>query len=341
MKDTRIWHASQEKRKNEWHWASACLWLHSPIRYISLVPIILDGNRVRDQIKDECRPRVERMLARAGRAPGLAVVLVGNNPASEVYVRNKTKTAGELGILGETITPPAEITTERLIALVQELNARPDVDGILVQLPLPGHIDSQRVLLSVAPEKDVDGFHPYNVGLLSTGRKGLRPCTPAGIIQLLKRYDIPIAGANAVVVGRSDIVGKPMAMLLLQENATVTICHSRTRDLPAVCRTADILVAAIGRAAMITADYIRPGAVVVDVGMNKVDTRDEAARIFDPARLADFDRRGSLLVGDVHPGDMARVASAYTPVPGGVGPLTIAMLMWNTIESAERRAGIC
>ena len=171
----------------------------------------------------------------------------------------------------------------------------------------------------------------------STGREGLRPCTPAGVIQLLKRYDIPMAGKNAVVVGRSDIVGKPMAMLLLQENATVTICHSRTRDLPGVCRTADILVAAIGRAAMVTADYIKPGAVVIDVGMNRVDSRAEAERIFDPARLADFDRRGSLLVGDVHPGDMARLSSAYTPVPGGVGPLTIAMLMRNTIESAERR----
>jgi methylenetetrahydrofolate dehydrogenase (NADP+)/methenyltetrahydrofolate cyclohydrolase len=305
------------------------------------VSIILDGNRVRDQIKAECRPRVERILGHAGRPPGLAVVLVGDNPASEVYVRNKTKTAEELGISGKTITPPADITTEKLIALVEELNARADVDGILVQLPLPGHIDSQKVLLAVAPEKDVDGFHPCNVGLLSTGRPGLRPCTPAGIIQLLKRYDIPIPGTHAVVVGRSDIVGKPMALLLLQENATVTICHSRTKDLPAICRTADILVAAIGRAAMITADYIKPGAVVVDVGMNKVESRDEARRIFDPARLPDFDRRGSLLVGDVHPGDMARMASAYTPVPGGVGPLTIAMLMRNTIESAERRTGIC
>ena len=305
------------------------------------MPLILDGNHVRDQIKAECRPRVERIVAHAGRAPGLAVVLVGNNSASEVYVRNKTKTAGDLGIHAETITPSASMTTEQLLELVRELNARPEIDGILVQLPLPGHIDSQRILLSVAPEKDVDGFHPCNVGLLSTGRPGLRPCTPAGVIQILKRYEIPIAGQNAVVVGRSDIVGKPMAMLLLQENATVTVCHSRTRKLPGVCRTADILVAAIGRAAMITSDYIQPGAVVVDVGMNKVESRAEAERIFEPARLADFDRRGSLLVGDVHPGDMARAASAYTPVPGGVGPLTIAMLMQNTIESAERRTGLC
>jgi methylenetetrahydrofolate dehydrogenase (NADP+)/methenyltetrahydrofolate cyclohydrolase len=305
------------------------------------VPLILDGNRVRDQIKAECRPRVERIVAHAGRAPGLAVVLVGNNPASEVYVRSKTKTAAELGMHSETITPAASMTTGELLALIQELNARPEIDGILVQLPLPGHIDSQRILLTVAPEKDVDGFHPCNVGLLSTGRPGLRPCTPAGVIQILKRYEIPIASRNAVVVGRSDIVGKPMAMLLLQENATVTICHSRTRDLPGVCRTADILVAAIGRPAMVTADFIKPGAVVIDVGMNKVESRAEAERIFDPSRLADFDRRGSLLVGDVHPGDMARTASAYTPVPGGVGPLTIAMLMSNTIESAERRTGLC
>ncbi len=302
--------------------------------------LILDGIRVRDQIKEECRPRVARILAHAGRPPGLAVVLAGHNPASEVYVRNKTKTADELGIYKETITPPESLPTEELLGIVAKLNARPEIDGILVQLPLPAQIDSSRVLLSVAPEKDVDGFHPYNVGLLATGREGLRPCTPSGIIQLLKRYEIPIAGKNAVVVGRSDIVGKPMALLLLQENATVTICHSKTRDLPGVCRTADILVAAIGRAAMITADYIRPGAVVVDVGMNRVDSRKEAERIFDPSRLADFDKRGSLLVGDVHPGDMARLASAYTPVPGGVGPLTIAMLMRNTIDSAERRTGL-
>lgn len=305
------------------------------------MPLILDGNHVRDQIKAECRPRVERIVAHAGRAPGLAVVLVGNNPASEVYVRSKTKTAAELGMHSETITSSADMTTDQLLDVVRELNARPEIDGILVQLPLPRQIDSQRILLSVAPEKDVDGFHPCNVGLLSTGRPGLRPCTPAGVIQILKRYEIPIASRNAVVVGRSDIVGKPMAMLLIQENATVTVCHSRTRDLPGVCRTADILIAAIGRPAMITADYINPGAVVIDVGMNKVESRAEAERIFDPAKLADFDRRGSLLVGDVHPGDMARTSSAYTPVPGGVGPLTIAMLMSNTIESAERRTGLC
>lgn len=303
--------------------------------------MLLDGNAVRDQIKAECRPRVERLLAHAGRPPGLAVVLVGHNPASQVYVRNKTKTAGELGIYNESISPDPAICTQDLLRLIRVLNLRPEIDGILVQLPLPPHIDEQSILLAVAPEKDVDGFHPYNMGLLTTGRPGLRPCTPAGVIQILHRHNLPIAGKNAVVVGRSTIVGKPMALLLLAENATVTICHSKTADLPAVCRQADILVAAIGRAAMITADYMKPGAVVIDVGMNQVTDRAAAERIFDAARLANFDKRGSLLVGDVHPGDMARVAAAYTPVPGGVGPLTIAMLMQNTIEAAERRTGLC
>jgi methylenetetrahydrofolate dehydrogenase (NADP+)/methenyltetrahydrofolate cyclohydrolase len=285
-----------------------------------LAALVLDGKRVRDQIKSECHPRIARLIAHAGRVPGLGVVLVGNNPASESYVRGKTKTAAELGIYAETITPPPSVTTDELLGIVENLNARPEIDGILVQLPLPSHVDSPRVLLAVKPEKDVDGFHPCNVGLLSTGRDGLRPCTPAGVIQLLKYYEIPIAGKHAVVAGRSDIVGKPMAMLLLRENATVTICHSRTRDLPAVCRGADILVAAIGRPEMITADYIQPGAVVIDVGINRVDSR---------------------LVGDVRAADAVRVASAYTPVPGGVGPLTIGMLMRNTIESAERRTGLC
>jgi len=305
------------------------------------VPLILDGNFVRDQIKAECRPLIERVRQHAGRPPGLAVILAGNDPASEIYVRGKTKTAGDLGIYNETITPPASVTTEELLEMVRDLNARPEIDGILVQLPLPKQVDAQRVLLAVAPEKDVDGFHPCNVGLLSTGRPGPRPCTPNGVIQLLRRYQIPMEGKNAVVVGRSDIVGKPMAILLLQENATVTICHSKTVDLPGVCRRADILVAAIGRPAMITADYIKPGAVVIDVGQSRIVSREQAEKIFAPERMADFDRRGSLLVGDVHPGDMARVSSAYTPVPGGVGPLTIAMLMRNTIESAERRTGLC
>ena len=307
---------------------------------------ILDGNRIRDEIKNECRPRVERLIARQ-RPPGLVVVLVGHNPASEIYVRNKVKTSHELGIHSETITPPESITTAELLAIVEELNRRPEIDGILVQMPLPPQVDSKRVLLAVSPEKDVDGFHPCNVGNLATGRPGPRSCTPAGIIEMLKRYCIPIAGKRAVVVGRSDIVGKPMALMLMHENATVTICHSKTPDLPAVCREGDILVAAIGRAAMITADYIRPGAAVIDVGMNRLNNRAEVERIFPVSRpgaaekLESFDRKGMLLVGDVHPLDVVEIAGAYTPVPGGVGPLTIAMLMVNTIDSAERRIGIC
>ena len=310
------------------------------------MPTILDGNRIRDEIKNECRPRVARLIAR-GRPPGLAVVLVGHNPASEIYVRSKVKTSHELGIHGETITPPESITTQELLAIVEELNRRPEIDGILVQMPLPPQVDAKRVLLAVSPDKDVDGFHPCNVGNLVTGRPGPRSCTPAGIIELLKRYKIPIAGKRAVVVGRSDIVGKPMSIMLLHENATVTICHSKTPDLPAVCREGDILVAAIGRPAMLTADYIRPGATVIDVGMNRLNTRAEIEHIFPPGRpgaaekLAAFDKKGTLLVGDVHPLAVVERAGAYTPVPGGVGPLTIAMLMVNTIESAERRLGIC
>jgi methylenetetrahydrofolate dehydrogenase (NADP+) / methenyltetrahydrofolate cyclohydrolase len=303
---------------------------------------ILDGNRVRDQILAELKPRI-CALAAAGRAPGLAVVLVGHDPGSEIYVRNKVKACAALGVHSETLTPPESVTTGELLAIVDQLNARSEIDGILVQLPLPPHVDSKRILLAIAPEKDVDGFHPCNVGNLVANLPGPRACTPAGILQLLKRYQIPIAGRRAVVVGRSDIVGKPTALLLLHEHATVTICHSKTRDLPAVCREADILVAAMGRAAMITADYIQPGAIVIDVGMNRITSREEAARIYRDSgeKLAAFDRKGSILLGDVHPLDMAESAAAYTPVPGGVGPLTIAMLMVNTVASAERRLGLC
>lgn len=271
------------------------------------------------------------------------MVLVGENAASQVYVRNKTRTAEELGIFTETITPDAAITTEDLLALVATLNHRQDIDGILVQLPLPRQIDSARVLLAVAPDKDVDGFHPCNIGNLATARPGPRPCTPAGIMELLRRYQIPIAGQRAVVIGRSDIVGKPMALLLLHENATVTIAHSRTVNLPAVCREADILVAAIGRPAMVTRDFIKPGATVIDVGINRIEDREQAAAIFrgNAERLARFDKAGRILVGDVHPLDVDEVAGAYTPVPGGVGPLTIAMLMMNTIAACERRQPPC
>ncbi len=303
---------------------------------------ILDGNRVRDEIKNELKPRVAALAAK-GRPPGLAVVLVGHNPASEIYVRNKIKACHDLGIFSESVTPAESITTEELLATVEQLNARPDIDGILVQLPLPRQVDSKRILLAVAPGKDVDGFHPCNVGNLVANLPGPRACTPAGIVELLKRYGIAVAGKRAVVVGRSDIVGKPVAMLLLHENATVTICHSRTPDLAGVCREADLLVAAIGRAGLIDRHYIKPGAVVIDVGTNRVDDRAEAERLVGHSteRLAAFDKRGSLTVGDVHPGDVAELASYYTPVPGGVGPLTIAMLMANTVASAERRAGIC
>jgi len=303
------------------------------------MPRILDGNRVRDDIKNELKPRIAA-LADKGRPPGLAVVLVGHNPASEIYVRNKIKACRDLGIYSESITPPDSISTGDLLALVEQLNGRADIDGILVQLPLPPQVDSKRILLAVSPAKDVDGFHPCNVGRLVAGMAGPRACTPAGIMELLKRAGIAISGQRAVVVGRSDIVGKPVAMLLLHEHATVTICHSRTPDLPAVCREADILVAAIGRAAMITGEFIKPGATVIDVGTNRIDCRDEVARLFgnSPEKLAAFDKKGSTLVGDVHPLDVAAKAGAYTPVPGGVGPLTIAMLMANTVASAERRA---
>lgn len=306
------------------------------------MPEILDGNRIRDEIKAELKPRISTLAAK-GRPPGLAVVLVGNNPASEIYVRNKVKTCADLGIHSETLRPPESVTSDELLATIEALNARHDIDGVLVQLPLPPQVDTKRMLLAVAPSKDVDGFHPCNVGNLVAALPGPRPCTPAGILELLKRYRIPVAGKRAVVVGRSDIVGKPAALLLLHEHATVTICHSKTADLAGVCREADILVAAMGRPAMITGDFIRPGAVVIDVGTTRVTDRAVAARVFRdaPDKLAAFDKRGFVLMGDVDPHDVIEKASAYTPVPGGVGPLTIAMLMVNTVDSAERRAGLC
>jgi methylenetetrahydrofolate dehydrogenase (NADP+)/methenyltetrahydrofolate cyclohydrolase len=301
---------------------------------------ILDGVKLAAEIKSEVAEEVRR-LAAAGMRPGLAAVLVGNHPASEVYVRSKVRTCEQLDIYSEKHTPPDSVTTDELLALVQDLNERDEIDGILVQLPLPRQVDAKKVLLAVSPEKDVDGFHPMNVGFLSTQRPGLVPCTPAGVIEILKRSGIPVAGAEAVVVGRSDIVGKPVAMLLLNDNATVTVCHSKTRDLPAVCRRADILVAAIGRAGMITPDFVRPGATVIDVGINRVTDPDEFREFFagDAKREQDFASKGSTLVGDVHP-KVAEVAGAITPVPGGVGPLTIAMLMSNTVKAAKLRRGM-
>jgi methylenetetrahydrofolate dehydrogenase (NADP+)/methenyltetrahydrofolate cyclohydrolase len=279
-------------------------------------------------------------MAAAGVRPGLAVVLVGHNPASEIYVRGKVKACQEVGLYSEQHTPPETATTADLLALIEGLNRRDDVDGILVQLPLPAQVDAKKILMAVDPAKDVDGFHPVNVGFLSTQRPGLVPCTPAGVIEILKRSNVPIAGQEAVVVGRSDIVGKPAAMLLLNANATVTVCHSKTRDLPAVCRRADILVAAIGRAGMITRDFVKPGAAVIDVGMNKVTDPTEFARLFagNARREETFRTKGSTLVGDAHP-EVAEIAGAITPVPGGVGPLTIAMLMFNTVKAAKMRRG--
>ncbi len=303
---------------------------------------ILDGIRIRDEILRESKSRVEQFAA-SHRPPGLTVILASDDPASQIYVRNKIKACEELGIHSEKLTPPATITTGELVAIIEGLNQRDEIDGILVQMPLPPQVDAKRVLLAVSPEKDVDGLHPMNVGNLVTNRPGPRSCTPSGVMQLLKRYGIPISGRRAVVVGRSDLVGKPMAFLLLHEHATVTMCHSKTADLAGVCRQADILVAAMGRPAMITAEFIKPGATVIDVGMNRVSDRAQAAAIFarQPEKLAGFDKKGSVLLGDVHPVDVAEVAGAYTPVPGGVGPLTIAMLMVNTIDAAERRRRGC
>jgi methylenetetrahydrofolate dehydrogenase (NADP+) / methenyltetrahydrofolate cyclohydrolase len=301
---------------------------------------ILDGNRIASEIKAEVAADVQA-LAVAGIRPGLAVVLVGNNPASEIYVRGKVKTSEELGIYSEKHTPPASISTAALLELIHDLNRRDEIDGILVQLPLPPQVDAKKILLAVDPAKDVDGFHPMNVGFLSTQRPGLVPCTPAGIIEILKRSNILIAGQEAVVVGRSDIVGKPTAMLLLNANATVAVCHSKTRDLPEVCRRGDILVAAIGRAGMITRQFVKPGASVIDVGMNQVTERAEFDKFFkgNAKREQAFAAKGSTLIGDVHP-EVGEVAGAITPVPGGVGPLTIAMLMSNTVRAMRLRRGV-
>ena len=300
---------------------------------------ILDGTRIASDILAEVAAEVKTMSA-AGVRPGLAVVLVGHNPASEAYVRSKVKACQEIDIYSEKHTPPETVTTAALLALLEDLNRRDEIDGILVQLPLPPQVDAKKILMAVDPSKDVDGFHPVNVGLLSTQRPGLVPCTPAGILEILKRSGIPIAGREAVVVGRSDIVGKPTAMLLINADATVTVCHSKTRDLAAVCRRADILVAAIGRAAMITRDFVKPGATVIDVGMNQITDPTEFESLFkgNAKREEAFRKKGSTLVGDVHP-EVAKVAGAITPVPGGVGPLTIAMLMFNTVKAAKLRRG--
>lgn len=282
----------------------------------TMTPQSLDGNAIASAIKAEVAADIQRLHAQ-GIRPGLTVVMVGNHPASEVYVRNKVKTSAELGMNSELVTPPASVTTEEMLALVHQLNNRDDVDGILIQTPLPPQVDKRLLDQAVSPDKDVDGFHPVNVGRLQGGQLSLAPCTPAGIIQMLKRSGIPIAGQHAVVVGRSDIVGKPMAMLLLHENATVTICHSKTRDLAGFCRSADILVAAIGKAGIIRPDMVRPGAILVDVGMNRITSQEDFNRFFagNVKREKTFKEKGSVLMGDIDPHAFA-LASYYTPVPG-------------------------
>jgi methylenetetrahydrofolate dehydrogenase (NADP+) / methenyltetrahydrofolate cyclohydrolase len=301
---------------------------------------VLDGNAIAAAIKAEVRDEVER-LALQGIRPGLAAVLVGNVPASEIYVRSKVKTCEALGLFSELITPPETVTTDEMLALIGQLNAREDIDGILVQLPLPAQVNAKLLLEAVSPDKDVDGFHPVNVGRLQTGQPALPPCTAAGIIEILKRSHLQIAGQNAVVVGRSDIVGKPTAILLLAENATVTVCHSRTRDLASFTQRADILVVAIGKPAFVTTEMVKPGATILDAGINRVTDAAAFNRYFagDARREETFQQKGSVIVGDVLPQAYA-LAGAYTPVPGGIGPLTIAMLMANTVRAAKLRRGL-
>lgn len=305
---------------------------------------VLDGQALAVRMQQqEIKPQVADFVREHGRPPGLAIVLVGNNPASEVYVRNKLKSGSEVGFRADLERLPADTTMSDVLGLVDRLNRSPVHDGILVQSPLPkglGPDAAQRMFDAIAPQKDVDGFNPVNVGLMVQNRPALIACTPSGIIELLAREEIPIAGRMAAVIGRSDIVGKPMALLLMHRHATVTVCHSKTPDLAGVCRQADILVAATGMAGLVTRDFVKPGATVIDVGMNTVTDAAMAQRLFSEGhpRLARFREKGSVLVGDVHP-EVAEIAGALTPVPGGVGPLTIAMLMANTIKAAERRAG--
>ena len=305
---------------------------------------ILSGKTIADAIKAEVANDVAAIREVHGFAPRLVVVRVGDDPASAVYVGSKVKTSEELGLASEHLHFDTDVSEEKIVNVVRELNERHDVDGILVQLPLPKHIDEQKIVELIDPEKDVDGFHPVNAGRLMQGHEGLVPCTPAGVIEVLKRSDIEIAGKNTVVVGRSNIVGKPMAMLLLQENATVTICHSRTKHLPEVTSRADIIVAAIGRAGFIRAEHIGEGSTVVDVGINNVSDAAEATELFEgdefEKRLATIEKRGFTLVGDVNPKDAMKKAANFTPVPGGIGLLTVAMLIKNTVTAAKLRRNI-
>ena len=302
---------------------------------------LLDGNRIAAEIRQSVAPGVAAFTSRHGRRPQLGIVLVGEDPASEIYVRNKVRAGTESGLVVDLQRLPATASLDELLQLVRRLNDSDIHDGILVQAPLPGGMGrgaSQRVFDTIDPAKDVDGFHPVNVGRLVQGRAHLAPCTPSGVIEMLDRSGLEIARRHAVVIGRSEIVGKPMAMLLLHRDATVTICHSKTPDLPSVARQADILVAAIGRAGFVTKEFVKPGATVVDVGINRVTDAEQVTALFGAAsaRMADFQKRGAIVVGDVHP-EVAEVAGALTPVPGGVGPLTIAVLLKNTLAAAEAR----
>ncbi|MEP6944368.1 MAG: bifunctional 5,10-methylenetetrahydrofolate dehydrogenase/5,10-methenyltetrahydrofolate cyclohydrolase [Acidobacteriota bacterium] len=305
---------------------------------------LLSGKPISEAIKAEVAADVASMLSTFGFTPCLVVIRVGEDPASAVYVGSKVRTAEELGIISEQLDFPRETSEERIVEVVKELNSRADVDGILVQLPLPDHIDERTILELIDPAKDVDGFHPINAGRLMQGHEALTACTPAGVIEVLKRSDIPIAGKNAVVVGRSNIVGKPMAILLLRENATVTICHSRTANLTAICSRADILIAAIGRAGFIRGEHIGDGSTVIDVGINRLSDPVLAASFFGPdvleKRLAAIETRGFTLVGDVNPREALEKAAFFTPVPGGIGLLTVAMLMKNTLTAARARRSI-
>jgi methylenetetrahydrofolate dehydrogenase (NADP+)/methenyltetrahydrofolate cyclohydrolase len=316
-----------------------CIARRSTPKHTPMTARILNGNAIRDEIYGELSGEIAALRA-SGVRPGLAAVLVGDNPASKIYVTSKIAACERLSLAGWNLTPPATVTTSELLRIVDDLNHRDDVDGILVQLPLPPQVDTKKILEAVDTAKDVDGFHPMNVGCLVAGRPNLVACTPLGVMEILRRSNISIEGANAAVLGRSDIVGKPMALLLMHANATITVCHSKTRNLPEVVRRADIVVAAMGRAAMVTPDYIKPGATVIDVGINRVTEAAQAENFFAnfPERLVAFRAKGTALVGDVHP-DVASIAGALTPVPGGVGPLTIAMLMSNTVKAARLRRG--
>ncbi len=305
-----------------------------------MIPRILDGTAIAAEIKEEVRQSIVA-LKQQGIVPGLAVVLVGSDPASEVYVRSKVKSSGELGIYSTLLTPPASISEAELLAILDELNGRDDVDGILVQLPLPRQIETRRVLEAVRPDKDVDGFHPINVGRLQIGQQSLAPCTPAGIMEILRRSGISVAGADCVMVGRSDIVGKPASTMLLNEGATVAVCHKGTRDLASYTSQAEILIVATGVPGLIVPEMVRPDAVLIDVGVNRLNTFDEVERFFpgNAGRRAAFEKRGYVLTGDIDPRCYEK-SSAYTPVPGGVGALTIAMLMQNTVKAARMRRGL-